>query len=163
MTALRHYWDQLQPRERRILAAGGAATVLLLLYAMVWEPFTGKLTQLEASVAAQRTTLAWMQQAATEARGARATPSTGTGGRSLLALSDETAKAHRLGEAVKRVQPDGQQTVRVWLEGAAFDDLLRWLDTLSTRHGIRIAALNVERIPATPGRVNARLSLEAPQ
>jgi general secretion pathway protein M len=50
--------------------------------------------------------------------------------------------------------------VRVWLEGAVFDDVLRWLDTLAAQHGVRITGLNVERT-ATPGRVNARVALEA--
>lgn len=159
MNALRQYWEQLQARERRILSFGGGAAAVLLLYALVWDPFTARIAQLENSVGAQRATLAWMQQAAVEARSLRG--STGSGGRSLLALSDETAKAHDLGAAVKRVQPDGQHTVRVWLEGAAFDDLLRWLDTLSGRHGLRIAALNVEHLPNTPGKVNARLTLES--
>jgi len=164
MNALRQYWEQLQARERRILSFGGAAAAVLLLYALVWDPFTSRIAQLENSVTAQRATLAWMQQAAVEARSLRSlrgSAGAGAGGRSLLALSDETAKAHGLGAAVKRVQPDGQHTVRVWLEGAAFDDLLRWLDTVAGRHGIRIAALNVEHLPNTPGKVNARLTLES--
>jgi len=161
MTALRQYWEQLQLRERRMLTIGGIAAVILLLYALLWEPFTGEIAHLKDSVSTQRATLAWMQQAAAEAQQLRGTSAAGTDGRSLLAVSDETAKSHQLGAAMKRVQPDGQHTVRIWLEGAPFGDLLRWLDTLSRRHGVRITALNVERIPATPGHVNARVSLEA--
>lgn len=161
MNALRQHWEQMQPRERRMLAGGGAATVLLLLYALLWDPFQADLAQLEERVAAQRGTLAWMQGAAAEARALRGSARPTNGSRSLLALADETAKSHQLGEAVKRVQPDGQHTVRVWLEGAAFDDVLRWLDALSGNHGVKIAGLNVERIAASPGRVNARVALEA--
>jgi general secretion pathway protein M len=160
MTALRQHWEQMQPRERRIVVAGGAATLVLLLYALVWDPLTTSLGQMEQNVTAQRATLAWMQQAAVEARALRGTQGTGSAGRSLLALSDESAKAHKLGTAVKRVQPDGQHTVRIWLEDAAFADLLRWLDTLASRHGVKISGLTVERVPAAPARVNARVVLE---
>ncbi len=160
MTALRQHWEQMQSRERRIVAAGGVATLVLLLYALVWDPLTTRLRQMEQNVAAQRTALAWMQQAAVEARALRGTQGTGSDGRSLLALSDESAKAHKLGAAVKRVQPDGQHTVRIWLEDAAFADLLRWLDTLAGHHSVKISELTVERMPAAPGRVNARVVLE---
>lgn len=163
MTPLRQHWEQMQPRERRIVAVGGITTMLLLLYALVWDPFSSRLGQMEQSVTAQRAALAWMQQAAVEARSLRGTQGTGSDGRSLLALSDESAKAHKLGAAVKRVQPEGQHTVRVWLEDAAFADLLRWLDTLASRHGVNISGLTVERMPTTPGRVNARVVLEMGQ
>lgn len=160
MNPLRQHWDQMQPRERRIVAAGGIMTILLLLYALVWDPLSSRLAQMEQNVAAQRATLTWMQQAAVEARSLRGSQGTVSDGRSLLALSDESAKAHKLGAAVKRVQPDGQRTVRIWLEDAAFADLLRWLDTLAGRHGVRISGLTVERMPAAPARVNARVVLE---
>jgi general secretion pathway protein M len=160
MSALQQHWEQLQPRERRILLGGAIAALLLLAYALVWMPFTDRLAQLEGSVTSQRSTLAWMQQAGAEVRSLRGTPSAAGNTQSLLALSDASAKAHRLGEAIKRVQPEGQHTVRVWLEGAVFDDVLRWLDTLAAQHGVRITGLNVERA-ATPGRVNARVALEA--
>jgi general secretion pathway protein M len=161
MSALQQHWEQLQPRERRILLGGAIGAVLLLAYALVWIPFTDRLAQLENSVITQRGTLAWMQQAGAEVRTLRGTRPAAGSPQSLLALSDESAKAHRLGGAIKRVQPDGQHTVRVWLEGAAFDDVLRWLDTLAVQHGIRITGLNVERTAATPGQVNARVALEA--
>lgn len=161
MSVLRQYWAQLSPRERRFLLAGALATLLLSAYALVWMPFTERLAQLEESVHTQRNTLVWMRQASAEVRVLRGMRPIAGSPQSLLTLSDESAKAHRLSAAIKRVQPDGQHTVRVWLEDALFDDLLRWLDTLAVQHGIRITGFSVERVAATPGRVNARITLEA--
>jgi general secretion pathway protein M len=85
---------------------------------------------------------------------------TGLGGRSLLAVTDSTARAGGLGDALKRVEPEGRDNVRVWLDGASFDVLLKWLATLSTTHGIQVDSATLER-SETAGRVNARLTLLA--
>jgi type II secretory pathway component PulM len=48
----------------------------------------------------------------------------------------------------------------VWLEGAPFDVLIKWLGTLSIQHGVDADTVTLERSEAA-GRVNARLTLEA--
>ena len=63
-------------------------------------------------------------------------------------------------QALKRVEPEGSNSVRVWLEGAPFDVLIKWLGTLSTQHGVDADTVTLERIEAA-GLVNARLMLEA--
>ena len=50
--------------------------------------------------------------------------------------------------------------MRVWLDGAPFDVLVKWLLTLSSTHGIQVDNATLERAE-TAGRVNARLSLQA--
>lgn len=159
---MKAWWSGLQMREQRLIAAGAGLLVLLLLYALVWAPLQGSRARLAEQADLQRETLLWMQQTAAEirqlsGRGSGRQPATG---QSLLGVVDQTARAQRLAEAVKRVQPDGANSVRVWLEDASFDDLMRWLGTLEQRHGIAVDALNVER-SETRGRVTARLTLVA--
>ncbi|HHO69319.1 MAG TPA: type II secretion system protein M, partial [Gammaproteobacteria bacterium] len=58
----------LEPRERRLVTAGGVVLALLLVYLVVWEPLAARYRQLQDSVAQQRETLAWMQQAAAQVK-----------------------------------------------------------------------------------------------
>ena len=81
-------------------------------------------------------------------------------GQSLLSLVDRTAKSGRLGTALKRVQPDGDEKVGVWLEAANFDDLVRWLAALETRHGVRVVSSVFQALEAS-GSVDARLVFAA--
>ncbi len=60
---------------------------------------------------------------------------------------------------MKRIEPEGQNSVRVWLEQAAFDDVIQWLQNLKRDYGIHTADIVIER-QAAAGRVNARLTLE---
>ena len=157
---MKHYLQNLQPRERRTLLAGAIALGLLLFYVMVWDPYHSHILQLEEDVAEQQATLTWMRQAAAEIKNLRGTaskPAANAG--SLLATTDSTARNHGFSEALKRVQPDGQRSVRVWLENAPFDDVMRWLDTLMESHGVAISTLVVDP-GESPGLVDARVVLE---
>jgi len=57
-------------------------------------------------------------------------------------------------------QPDGEKRVRVWMEAASFDDVMRWLVLLDTRYGVRIEN-SVFEMKQESGRVDARLVFEA--
>ena len=160
---MRAWFDSLETRERMMLAAGSALLVLFLLYVLVWSPVHSGYDALRNTVEEQRTTAAWMQESAqtlaTLKRGS-GRAAQGLGGKSLLSVADSTARAHGLGPALKRVEPEGSDSVRVWLDGASFDVLVKWLGALSTLHGVGAESATVERGAAT-GRVNARLTLQA--
>jgi general secretion pathway protein M len=91
-----------------------------------------------------------------------ANPAAGKGmeGRSLLSVTDDSARSAGLGAALKRVEPDGSTGVRVWLEDASFDSVAGWLSVMDTHYGVDVDSATLERA-ATTGRINARLSLQA--
>jgi general secretion pathway protein M len=91
-------------------------------------------------------------------RGAR--PGQRAEGQSLLALTDRTAREAGLGPAIRRVEPEGNDRVRIVLEQAGFDDMTAWLEQLVSRSQVRIDNVTVDKRPE-PGLVNARLVLQA--
>jgi len=160
---MRDWLEGLGPRERLLVVTGAGLLLLFLLFALVWLPLRSGYMDLRASVAEQQDTVAWMQrgvQQLAQLKRSGATAGAGLGGRSLLAVTDSTARANGLAAELKRVEPEGKDSVRVWLEGAPFDVLVEWLGTLSTAHGIQVDSATLER-NNSPGRVNARLTLQA--
>jgi len=153
---------RLAARENRWLVAGSAVALILILYGLVWVPFDRKVRQLQLSVSKQQQLANWMQQQSREVRRLRSLARSGAsvaGKQSLLALTDQTAKQAGLGSAIKRVEPEGQDKVRIRMEQVVFDDLIVWLEKLQRRQRIRIARISIDR-QDTPGRVDARLTLE---
>jgi general secretion pathway protein M len=152
----------LDPRERLLLAVAAGVLVLLMLVLLVWVPIHSAYSTLQSDVAEQRDTVLWMQSSAAKLTQLQRSGGAvqGLGGRSLLAVTDSTARASGLGPALRRVEPEGTDSVKVWLEGASFDVLVKWLGTLSATHGIDAETATLERGDAA-GRVNARLSLQA--
>ncbi len=130
---MKAWFVSLEANERRLLMIGAPLLLIMLLYVSVWEPLVNNVAELRTSTAEQESLLAWMRGAAQEVkqlRGRSGQRSKPTSSGSLLSLVDRTAKSGGLGAALKRVQPDGDQKVRVWLEAASFDDTVRWLTSL---------------------------------
>lgn len=150
-------------RERWTVALGGAAALLVLLYVLVWEPLQGGLTRLRSDVTQARTDLAWMRQAALDVRrlsaAAAAPVRAQPRNESLLTRIDQSARAAGLGEAVKRVEPQGEGGLRVQLEQVGFDQMLVWLSSLEREQRVAVVNVVIDRQPAS-GRVNARLILQ---
>lgn len=107
-----------------------------------------------------------MQQAGAEAQGLRAAgagggQTVGIGNQALFSFVDQSAREAGLASALRQVEPTGDQRVRVTLQKAGFDQLMNWLVTLKTRHGIDASAMTVRR-GEEPGLVDAQLILESP-
>ena len=159
---MRDWLEGLEARERLLVMAGAGLLVVFFVIVLVWLPVRAGYTDLKTSVTEQRETAAWMQRSAQQLASLKRSggSSAGLGGRSLLAVTDSTARAGGLGAELKRVEPEGRDSVRVWLDGAAFDVLVKWLATLSSTHGIQVDNATLERTGAA-GRVNVRLTLQA--
>lgn len=160
---MKEWWDGLGTRERLILIGGVAIVVPLLLWALLWRPLVGGVERLEQDVATQREQLRWMQNASAEIdrlRGSGAQAAAGLGGRSLLAVVDQSARGAGLGNGLKRIEPESTDAVRVRLEGVGFDAVVTWLDQLSRQFGVYASLVSIEREP-TPGQVSVRLTLHA--
>lgn len=159
---MKAWWETLSMRERGLVAGGMTLVLILMIYALVWEPFQTSGRLLHQSVAEQRADLVWMRQAAGEVKRLSAAGN-GSGsaadGRSLLTLVDQTARAAGLGPALKRLAPQGEDKLSAQLDAVEFDQLIPWLGALEREHRIAIANLSVDRT-GTSGRVNARVILQ---
>lgn len=160
---MREWWYGLEARERRTLAIGGIALAVILFVFAIWLPAQRGVDEMQARVEQQRKLLSWMQQSAAEVQalkgsGANA-PKTRESGQALYALADETARQAGLGQAIREVSPSGENRVRVDLQGADFDKLIRWLAGLKTEYGIQASPLSVRETDQS-GRVNAQVVLE---
>lgn len=162
---MNEFWENLSISERRTAIAGAVLLGLILIYAVVWRPLDNQVERLEESVTSKQQLLVWMQSAASEAkvlqRGQGPGPQS-TAGRSLLALVDQTARQGKLGGALKRVEPRGQDSVRVRLEEASFDHMVTWLGGLQTRYGIVVDSISIDRHEQA-GRVDASVLLQGGQ
>jgi type II secretory pathway component PulM len=74
-----------------------------------------------------------------------------------LELIDRAARENQLSGQLKRMEPGTGDEIKVWLESAAYVDLIRWLRQLTGDGQIAIANLTAEKGSA-PGRVDARLT-----
>jgi general secretion pathway protein M len=156
---VKEWFNALALRERVMVSIAAVFIVLALIYAVAWSPLNSSVSRLEQSVEEQQVLKQWMQQSATEVNRLRNAAGGAADHRSLLAVVDQTSKQSQLAPAVKRIEPDGQELVRVTLEQASFDDLVTWLGSLQRNFGVSVADVSIDR-QAASGRVNVRLTLQ---
>jgi general secretion pathway protein M len=160
---IRDKWQQLSLREQRLVMLTGVVVMLGLWYFAIWQPLNEGIEAGRLRLRAQQQTLQQLVQDADEVKQLRARQqrpaATGRKG-SLLVIIERSARRKNLHQALQKVQPEGSDGVRIWLDNVAFDDLIDWLDLLSRQRGFTISEISIERENA-PGRVSCRLLLRA--
>lgn len=156
-------YRELQPREQLIVGVGAVVVVITLIYLVLWEPFANARARQMAALADARAVAERLEVIAATVQKARASGISAVQGRSqsLLTLIDQQGKSPELGRPPSRLQPEGDDEVKVWFEDVPFDALTRWMSTLETRYGVKIAGAEFER-RAGAGLVNARLTVTRP-
>ncbi len=156
---MKTWWDNLSSRERALLLLVSGVVLIAVFYLILWEPLVKHVVALRQTVAEERTAAAWMEQVALEVRALRGVATTEKrSGESLLSLVDRSARAAGMGSHINRVEPEGRDKVRVWLNEVAFDVLIPWLAELRKSQAISPESLVADRQSAS-GVVNVRLVL----
>jgi general secretion pathway protein M len=161
---MKDWFYALAPRERLMVTGCAVVVVAALLYLMLWAPFAERRAQLALSVAAQQETLAWMRQASLQvqqARQLRPNVAALNDSRSLLSIVDSTATQAGVRKPITRMEPEGDDGVKLSMENADFDATIRWLGTLKRSHNVDVVQATVTPSDA-PGQVDTRLSLQRP-
>ena len=157
---MREWFDNLAPREQWMVSAAGIVLAIMLYFLMVWEPLSKSSQRLDNDIADARDLLVYLQKARVEVRqlgGAAAGPARSSG-RSLLAEVDSSGKRSGVAKHIKRIQPEGQTRVRLWLEDAPFEALITWLNQLQQQQGIQVENGSLDR-DKKQGTVKVRLTL----
>lgn len=145
--------DRLPDRDRRALAALALFLVLTACWWFITESLRYRANALKEFNSV--TGLVWWVDSMTEK--VKQAPAQADVGRSLLDIvSADDAGMHIV---FTRVQPEGDDVLRGWMENTRFNALMVWLAALETKHGVTVQQLAVE--PAgTEGYVNVRVTLQ---
>jgi general secretion pathway protein M len=154
---IRHWLENLAPRERRLVYGAAALVGIALLYVAVALPLAHMHARQSARVERKAADLAWMQQAAPRVSAMAATGAAGSK-ESLVVLVDRTGRQSGLGGTIREQSPSGNNGLRLRLEGAPFDTLITWLAGLQLRFGISVSDATIDAGGA-PGLVNASITL----
>lgn len=158
MAAAGQWWRGLAGRERMALVAAVGVAAAAAAWIGVFEPLAERLDARRQQVAEQRALLDWLDAVEPLARERASAPAPEPIEGSLLAAVDRSARAAGLAGALERIEPAGDDGVRVWLTAAEYRVVMAWLAEFTRRR-----PLVVERLEAEPagegGRVDVRLVL----
>jgi len=147
---LRQRWLLLAPREQQALKILGIFAVALILVYGIWLPSRHAAQNARAQYA-NNLELLQLIQSSTGQLGASHSAATG----SVLGVVSTAASVQGL--TLSRIEPEGEDLTRVWIERADFNTVAAWLATLSAQ-GIKLQEALAEKQSDGKG-VSARFVL----
>lgn len=152
-------WSALSLGERIALLCVALVVATIVIYVFLWQPWHQSLERLRAQVPAKRETLTWMQAQVDVikpllARRNQARPDQDI---PLLTIIERSAEATKIKGFIRRIQPDENNRVKVWLTEAQFDPWLSWIDQLK-REGIEVVSTTINR--SQQNKVTIRVTLQ---
>lgn len=140
---MKDWFLQKTAKEQKILVIGGVFSCLLLSYAFIYLPAARNTTTLEKRITSQQNDLLLMQSMAAKVKqlsGNKAV--TTTDSTQIMTLIEKTAKQHNL--KISKINPLSKQRLLISFEKVMFNDAVRWLDSLQTKHSISVEKLNAQ-------------------
>jgi type II secretory pathway component PulM len=122
-------WYGLQTREQQILRLSAVILGVLLFYLLIIDPVYSGRDNAEQRLHSTREAFSVAQQQAFDLKASLSNPGT-SGSGSLLTQVESSAQKEGLRNALKRLQPSGNNQIQVSLEGASYQQIMQWLSNL---------------------------------
>ena len=156
-TKLVGWYDQLERRDQLVVLSLGAFVLGVVLLFGIWQPLARYVDEGLSGFERNQELLAWMRSTETQARRmAGVSNAQQRSGQSLLTLVSRSARSE--GIKANKLQPEGTDTVSVWCDAVAFNDLIRWLEKLAAEQEVQVHQISISRFDQ-PGTVNVRIVL----
>ncbi|MAR90212.1 MAG: type II secretion system protein M [Pseudomonadota bacterium] len=155
---LRRRYASLTPSERWVVNGVALMVVLVIVFLVLILPAQNAVQRAEMKLTGQQKLMHWMREQEPLARAA------GAGNNSRASSSQPlqtivTTTAPRAGITVKRLEPESDDKLRVWLEKVSFDKTMSWLHQLESRQGVKIINISIDA-ERDQGLVTAKLVLQ---
>ena len=155
---LQERFNALESREQNLLTLAGIVLVVCLVYLILYKPLATSVQQLQDNHVSQTNLRDWMTLQVTQLK-ASGSQTTGTpkSNKPLSTIINETASANQI--QISRSQPRPDDQYQIWLDKVGFEQLVQWLATMQTDHGIYVQTVNISRAEAN-GEVRVSLMFQ---
>jgi len=138
-------YKALESREQNLLLVAAVVVSICLVYLILYKPLANSVEQLQKSHVSQTNLRDWMtlQVAQLKSSGAATGKTVTKSTKPLSSIINETALANQI--QISRSQPRPDNQYQIWLDKVTFSQLVRWLDSMQSDHGIFVQTVNISR------------------
>lgn len=140
---MKAWWQQLNSREQRLVAAMAVVFMVFIFYSAIWQPINKSLAEANSKLIRQQALLTWVQENTNLYQQAKQTAGKTKFSGSISSVANRSAKTYKL--TITRMQPQGDD-LQVWIDSTSFTQLLFWLEHLANNEGLQVKAIDL-----TPG------------
>ncbi|PHS18788.1 MAG: hypothetical protein COA86_06325 [Kangiella sp.] len=141
MDPIKNWFNELSEQDQKITVAAGAVVSVILVYLLIVNPLNESVNKLEIEVASKIKSDQWMSQQVSIIKSTGATSSVVAGSLPLTSIINNTTRKFNL--AVSRRDSKSPNEMQVWFDNVSFDDFLRWVAEVESKHGVSVATVNV--------------------
>jgi len=150
-------WDALNQRERLVVSLLAAVVVFALIMLVIYLPLVKKRDEAQLRYESNVELLTWMSSVAPQIKQQASSGSASAqSAQAIMNTVNQTAQANQL--KLDRIQPEGKNNLRVWIQDASFDAMMRWLVDLQNNSGIVVNNINIDSGKSS-GTISARVVL----
>ena len=139
---MKAWWQHLNTREQRLVAAMGFACIVFILYSAIWQPLNTSLTEASSKLERKQELLTWVKEKTAIYQQAKGSRGKGKSSGSISSIANRSAKTYKL--SITRMQPQGDD-LKVWIDNTSFTQLLFWLEHLANNEGLKVKAIDLSR------------------
>ncbi|MBL7002727.1 MAG: type II secretion system protein M [Gammaproteobacteria bacterium] len=133
--------SQLTIRERVIVISASVVLLFLAIHALVWQPLIDQHHYLSEEIELAKSDVQWVQQNAPLLKVKKQQPQAVISG-SLVSWIDLRMSKNKLKKQLKRIKPIGDTGVKLWLEGAEFEQVMLLIQEI-TAYKVNIEELRI--------------------
>jgi len=153
-------WQQLAPRERRLISWGGTGLLAAVLYAYLWQPITAERLKLRATLPQLRGNAAQMQSQAQEAAQIKASVSPALQGEAIQSAIHQAADEAGLDSKTLQVKLLDAGRANIALATVSFDAWTVLVANLQKNQRIRLESCTIKALPEA-GRASVQAVVTA--
>lgn len=150
----------LSQSEQRLLTVGSVLVGVAMLWVLVYQPVVSHIDQQVTVKNRLQGQLSQMQEMTGTAVNNKVNSVLPMPvGVTFSSWIDQQLRVVNLQEMVNRTEPIDENSLSVWLQGAPFDQVIDWLQIMSTQYGVQVDQIDINVVDASLGLTNIRMRL----
>ena len=133
--------------------------LLILLYLVIWSPYTTKLETLAKQVKTQGELIAWMQKTIPLIEIERGSQTVQGSEEPLLVLIDKSIKTQNIANYNPTIQQVNANEATVTFKKISYNSLIVWLQNIWFSYHIEVKSLSLRNV-SDPGLVESNITLQ---
>ena len=158
------WFNSLSPRERSLVSYGSVAVLAVLIYLLAIKPLYNNQISLNKRIVAQKNTLSMMQKQSLQIKQLQQQkvikPKT-VGTQNPQQLIDSSLQTWRLKTVLERMQSQDSNGVRLILNNANADRVMRFLHELESKHALSISSMSIDNSNKKVGFADFKLTIKS--
>lgn len=141
MEQIKEWYQGLEQSEQQIVLVAAVFFSLVILFFGLLKPLNGAVEDIKTKVNSRQSSVNYWKQSMPTVLANRGRASASSSNMRLGTVVTTTTRRFNL--SVSRVNEKGPTEIQVWFDNVPFNDFIRWVAEIESKHQVTVASVNV--------------------